>query len=167
MIDYEKLTCRPGADMSMKLVALSHYVREPSWKDNLGNEWTLQRMVTEELNRPTGNTPHAATNRLMGLVAAMNRFKADKTTMDGDLARAEAYIDEAMQYAFTSQNSDGSWGRAVNRDYPTAVSSVSPHVMARLGRAGQQPGRSADRRRDRLPDNVLQHARTIRTTYQR
>ena len=128
MIDYEKLTCRPGADMSMKLVALSHYVREPSWKDNLGNEWTLQRIVTEELNRPTGNTPHAATNRLMGLVAAVNRFKADKTTMDGDLARAEAYIDEAMQYAFTSQNSDGSWGRAVNRDYPTAVS-YTAHML--------------------------------------
>ncbi len=128
IIDYEKLTCRPGTDMSMKLVALSHYVREPSWKDNLGNEWTLQRIVTEELNRPTGTTPHAATNRLMGLVSAVNRFKADKTAMEGDLARAETYIDEAMRYAFTSQNSDGSWGRAVNRDFPTAVS-YTAHML--------------------------------------
>jgi hypothetical protein len=128
LIEYEKLTCRPGTDMSMKLVALSHYVREPAWKDNLGNEWTLQRMVREELNRPTGNTPHAATNRLMGLVAAVNRFKADKKPIEGDLARAETYIDEATRYAFTSQNSDGSWGRAVNRDYPTAVSYTS-HML--------------------------------------
>src|SRR5689334_2699169 len=81
IIEFEKLTCRPGADMSMKLVALSHYVREPSWKDNLGNEWTLRRMVAEELNRPAGNTPHAATNRLMGLVCAMNRLRADKATI--------------------------------------------------------------------------------------
>jgi hypothetical protein len=122
IIQYEKLTCRPGADMSMKLVALSHYVREPSWKDSLGGEWTLRRMVAEELNRPAGNTPHAATNRLLGLVAVMNRFRADKATIDGELARAETYIDEAKRYAFSSQNSDGSWGRAVNRDYPTAVS---------------------------------------------
>ena len=114
--------------MSMKLVALSHYVREPSWKDNLGNEWTLQRIVSEELNRPAGNTPHAATNRLMGLVSAVNRFKADKLAMDGDLARAETYIDEAMRYAFSAQNSDGSWGRPVNRDYPTAVSYTS-HML--------------------------------------
>jgi hypothetical protein len=128
VIEYEKRTCRPGTDMSLKLVALSHYVREPSWKDNQDNEWTLQRMVTEELNRPTANTPHAATNRLMGLVAAVNRFKADKKPIEGDMARAETYIDEATRYAFSSQNSDGSWGRAVNRDYPTAVSYTS-HML--------------------------------------
>ncbi len=128
IIDYEKLSCRPGTDMSMKLVALAHYVHEPSWKDSLGGNWTLQRIVTEEMNRPTGNTPYAATNRLMGLVAAIKRFKADKTAIDGDLARAETYIDEAARYAFTSQNSDGSWGRAVNRDYPTAVS-YTAHML--------------------------------------
>ena len=128
LIDYEKLSCRPGTDMSMKLVALAHYVHEPSWKDSLGGDWTLQRIVTEELNRPTGSTPYAATNRIMGLVAAVKRFKADKTAIDGDLARAETYIDEAKRYAFTSQNSDGSWGRAVNRDYPTAVS-YTAHML--------------------------------------
>ena len=158
IIDYEKLTCRPGTDMSMKLVALSHYVREPSWKDNLGNEWTLQRIVTEELNRPTGNTPHAATNRLLGLVSAVNRFKADKTALEGDLARAETYIDEAMRYAFSSQNSDGSWGRASTATFPPPFL-IGPHAgMARLCHAGQQPGRSADRGRHRLPDHGLQLA---------
>ena len=70
VIEYEKLTCRPGTDMSLKLVALSHYVREPSWKDSQGHEWTLRRMVAEELNRPVGGNPHAATDRLLGLVCA-------------------------------------------------------------------------------------------------
>ena len=41
LIEYEKLTCRPGLDMSLKLVALANYVQEPSWKDSLGGEWTL------------------------------------------------------------------------------------------------------------------------------
>ena len=81
LIEYEKLTCRPGLDMSLKLVALANYVQEPSWKDSLGGEWTLQRVVAEELNRPQGTRPHAATNRLLGLCAALERFKNDKVPL--------------------------------------------------------------------------------------
>ena len=135
LIEYEKLTCRAGTDMSLKLVALSRYVREPSWKDNMGGEWTLKRVVAEELNRPTGGIPFAATNRLLGLVTALDRFKADKTAIDGDLARAESYVDESKRYAFSSQNSDGSWGRATNRDYATAVSHTS-HMLEWLVASG-------------------------------
>ena len=54
LVKYEKLTCRPGLDMALKLVALAFYVQQPSWKDSLGNEWTLQRLVSEELARPQG-----------------------------------------------------------------------------------------------------------------
>ncbi len=96
LIEYEKLTCRPGLDMSLKLVALATYVQQPSWKDSLGGEWTLQRMVAEELGRPLGTHPHAATNRLLGLSVALDRFKSDKVPLDGDLARAKRYIDESI-----------------------------------------------------------------------
>lgn len=128
LIEYEKLTCRPGTDMSLKLVALSHYVREPSWKDNQGGQWTLRRMVSEELNRPAGSYPFAATNRLLGLVCALDRFKTDKAAIDGELARAASYLDEATTYAFSSQNPDGSWGRAAGRDYASAVTSTA-HML--------------------------------------
>jgi len=125
LIEYEKLTCRPGLDMSLKLVALANYVQEPSWKDSLGNEWTLQRVVEEELSRPAGTQPHAATNRLLGLSAALERFHKDKTPLDGDLDRAKQYVDESITYAYATQNTDGSWGRPTNRDYSTAVDSTA------------------------------------------
>ena len=128
MIEYEKLNCRTGSDMSLKLVALSHYVKEPSWKDRLGNEWTLERMVTEELARPANGADHAATNRLLGLVCALNRFKADKVSLEGDLERAKMYVDESLAYAYSTQNTDGSWGRATNRDYASAVSATA-HML--------------------------------------
>jgi hypothetical protein len=121
LIEYEKLTCRPGLDMSLKLVALANYVREPSWKDGLGEEWTLQRVVAEELKRSLGTQPHAATNRLLGLTVALERFKTDKLPLEGDLARAKRYLDESIDYAYSAQNSDGSWGRPASRDYATAV----------------------------------------------
>ena len=71
LVEYEKLTCRKGLDMSMKLVALANYLQQPSWKNSLGEEWTLQRVVADELDRPTGVRPHAATDRLLGLCAAL------------------------------------------------------------------------------------------------
>ncbi len=128
LIEYEKLTCRPGLDMSLKLVALASYVQEPSWKDSLGGRWTLQRVVAEELGRPLGPHPYAATNRLLGLGVALDRFKNDKVPLDGDLARAKQYIDESIDYAYATQNTDGSWGRPTGRDYATAVSSTA-HIL--------------------------------------
>ena len=128
LIEYEKLTCRPGLDMSLKLVALANYVREPSWKDSLGGQWTLQRVVAEELHRPLGSHPHSATNRLLGLGAALERFKNDKLPLDGDLTHAKQYIDDSIDYAYATQNSDGSWGRPTSRDYASAVSSTA-HML--------------------------------------
>ena len=123
LIEYEKLTCRKGLDMSLKLVALAKYVQQSSWKDSLGGEWTLQRVVAEELERPLGTRPHAATDRLLGLSAALERFKTDKVPLDGDVGRAKRYVDESIDYAYRAQNTDGSWGRLTSRDYSTAVSS--------------------------------------------
>ncbi len=128
LIEYEKLTCRPGTDMSLKLVALANYVQQPSWKDSLGHEWTLQRIVAEELNRPHGPHPHAATNRLLGLVAALERLKNDKIPLEGDLARAKSYVAESVDYAFSAQNSDGSWGPPSSRDTALAVDYTS-HML--------------------------------------
>jgi len=128
LIEYEKLTCRPKLDMSLKLVALANYVQEPAWKDSLGGEWTLQRVVAEELSRPAGAHPHAATNRLLGLCAALERFKSDKIPLEGDLGRAKHYIDESIDYAYSSQNTDGSWGRLTKREYATAIS-YTAHML--------------------------------------
>jgi hypothetical protein len=147
LIEYEKLTCRPGRDMSLKLVALAYYVTQPSWKDSLGGEWTLQRVVAEELARPLGGHPHAATNRLLGLCAALERFKTDKVPLEGDLARGKQYIDQSTDYAYASQNIDGSWGRPTNRDYATAVA-YTAHMLQWLVTA--------------LPANRLEESQIVR-----
>jgi hypothetical protein len=125
LIEYEKLACRAGSDMSLKLVALATYVHEPAWKDSLGGQWTLKRMVREELDRPEGTHAHAATDRLLGLCVALERFKDDKVPLEGDLGRAKRYVDEAIPYIFAAQNSDGSWGRAANGDYAGTVANTS------------------------------------------
>jgi hypothetical protein len=124
LIEYEKLTCRTGTDMSLKLIALSNYVQEPTWKNSEGEEWSLQRIVREELDRPVGTSPHGGTTRLLGLAHAVQRATSGNKPLEGDFLRAKQYVDESTEYALRSQNSDGSWGRIANRDYPTALSST-------------------------------------------
>ena len=80
---------------------------------------------------PLGRLPHAATNRLLGLSFALDRFKTDKIPLDGDLGRAKQYVGESIDYTYATQNSDGSWGRATGRDYAMAVSSTA-HILAWL-----------------------------------
>jgi hypothetical protein len=124
LIEYEKLTCRAGSNMSLKLVALSYYATEPTWKDNRGEEWSIQRLVKEELDRPVGNAPHAGTSRLLGLASALQCAAKEQKAIDGDLLRAKQYVDESIEYTLKTQNGDGSWGRITSRDYPTALSST-------------------------------------------
>ena len=58
----------------------------------------------------------------------MERFKSDKVPLEGDLARAKHYVDESIDYAYTAQNTDGSWGRPTSRDYATAVA-YTAHML--------------------------------------
>ena len=163
IIEYEKLTCRPGADMSLKLVALSHYVREPSWKDNLGNEWTLRRMVGEELNRPVGAGTYAATNRLLGLVCALERFSPtvptrEKTRRSTGTWPAENYIAEATTYAYAAQNTNGSWGRTAAATTPTPSPTPRTCWNGSWPRRRRAASKIPHRGRHRLPDDFLQLA---------
>ena len=128
LIEYEKLSCRTAADMSLKLVALAYYVQQPTWHNSLGEEWSLERVVRSELARPVGNTPHGATTRLLGLSYALDHAAHRGKTVQGDFQRAKQFVLDSIDYALRTQNSDGSWGRNANRDYASALS-FTGHVL--------------------------------------
>ena len=156
LIEYEKLTCRPGLDMSLKLVALANYVKEPSWKDSLGGEWTLQRVVAEELIRPAGTQPHSATNRLLGLAprwsvsrptrspwtATWNGRSAISTTRSATPMRCRT-----VTAVGAGQRTATTPGRRLHR----AHAGVAPH-----GAADRPAGRAANRAGHRFPAQRLQ-----------
>jgi hypothetical protein len=128
LIESEKLACRSGADLSLKLIALSFYVQEPTWKNSLGEEWSIQRMVKQELNRPMINSAQRASLRLLGLTCALERQARNKAPIEGELLRAKKYVEESQDYALRGQNGDGSWGRADGRDYAATLASTG-HVL--------------------------------------
>lgn len=122
LIEHEKRTCRSGTDLSLKLVALCYYVHEPTWKNDLGEEWSLGRIVKEELGRSLASLPDSSSARLLGLSYAVEQRRGSGQPLDGEFSRASQYVEECCDYAWRSQSPDGGWGRMYDRDDSTALS---------------------------------------------
>ena len=110
LVESEKLGCRSGADLSLKLIGLAHYVTEPEWKNDLGETWSIERMIADELNQPTATAADGGLNRLLGVSYAVARRAKSGQPLDGEYQRAQKYVASCQDYALRLQNGDGTWG---------------------------------------------------------
>ena len=124
IIEGEKLSCLSGTDMSLKLIALSTYADDHSWKNALGESWTIDRIVASELDRPLGTTPHDSRLSMDGsLGRPQAATERDGKPLTEDLKRAKQFETESDSIRPEgAQNYDGSWGPSVHRDYATTLS---------------------------------------------
>ncbi len=110
LVEYEKRSCRAGMDQSMKLIGLFRYVTDDKpWKNDLGETWTKERLIEEELNRAQMYLPNGGLNHLIGLSYALDRRTRRDKPMTGEFGRAKNYIQEYITYAVKLQDADGSW----------------------------------------------------------
>ena len=113
LVEAEKLSCVAGGDLSQKLIGLSHYLpHDAAWKNARGDAWSLERMVREELHRAPPADSSDATNHLFGLAQVLQRRARAGQPIDGQYERARKFLDEYQTFAFSLQNSDGSWNPA-------------------------------------------------------
>jgi len=139
LVEGEKATCRSGSDMSLKLIGLAYYVTEPdaTWKNDQGEEWSLERIVKEELDSEVDAASAAGTKRLMGLGYAVQRRILREQPIEGEYQRAKAFIDKYVDFALQLQNPDGSWGpnflatRGTSRNQTAALRSTG-HILGWL-----------------------------------
>jgi hypothetical protein len=110
VVEAEKLSCRTGGDLSLKLIGLAHYVAEPEWKNDLGETWSIERMIDDELDQPAAGASDGGLNRLLGISYAVARRAKDGRSMEGTFLRAQKYIAQCQDFALRQQNGDGSWG---------------------------------------------------------
>ena len=110
LVEYEKSTCRDGTELTFKLIGLSHYLdSDASWENNLGQEWTISRLIEQEIQQPITGAACGGTHRLMGLsYAVVQRMKEDKPISDAWEIAAN-YITEYQEYTYSLQNDDGSF----------------------------------------------------------
>jgi len=110
LVETEKRSCRSGINLSFKLIGLSHYVKDDqTWRNRTGQEWSVQRLIREELARGVDNAEASCTQRLMGLSYAVNRRIKRKQTMTGQFRRAQTHVADCQKYALGLQNPEGSW----------------------------------------------------------
>ena len=91
IVEVEKQSCRAGDDLSLKLLGLSYYTEEPQWKNDLGETWSLERMIGAELAQPVLTAPEGGLNRLMGLSYAIHCRMKREEPIEGEF-RAGAEV---------------------------------------------------------------------------
>jgi len=110
LIENEKLTCRSGMELTFKLIAMSHYLTtDTKWKNDAGQEWSISRLIREEIRAPIQGAACGGTHRLMGLSQAVRKRQKEGKPIDGEFARARKYLQDYHRYAFQLQNPDGSF----------------------------------------------------------
>jgi len=139
LVEAEKLTCRSGNDMSLKLIGLAWYVGDDdaTWENELGETWSVERIVKEEVASEINGATAGGTLRLLGLGYAVNRRISQGKPIEGQFERAQRFISQYTDFALELQNADGSWGpnflatRGTSRDQ-TALLRSSGHILGWL-----------------------------------
>ncbi|MEE2640753.1 MAG: hypothetical protein VX768_09015 [Planctomycetota bacterium] len=135
LVDYEKETCRSGTELTFKLIGLAHYLdSDEKWKSNDGQQWSLERLVQEELRQPVNGSACGGTHRLMGYSYSLLMRKLQEKEMSGHWKRADEFVSDFRKYALSMQNRDGSFStdwfkrREARRDSQRRVQTTG-HIL--------------------------------------
>ena len=111
LIETEKRSCREKTELTFALIAMAHYLdTEEIWTASDGTEWSLPKLVREEIVQPLRGAPCGGTHRLFGLAYACQRRREATGALDGIYAKADHYVRTQQQRMFDElQNSDGSF----------------------------------------------------------
>jgi hypothetical protein len=110
LIEHEKANCTAGEELTFKLIALMHYLdSDATWKSRDGQDWSIQRLVAEEIKQPIRGAACGGTHRLMGLSYSVNKRLQRGKPIIGEFRRAQTFIQDYHRYTFSLQNPDGSF----------------------------------------------------------
>ncbi len=110
LVRHEQRTCIGGQELTFKLIGLAHYLPSQSrWKNDRGENWTIERLIQEELAQPVNGAACGGSHRLMGLSYAVQKRKQREQPVDGQWLRAARQVEQYQQYTLRLQNTDGSY----------------------------------------------------------
>jgi len=113
LIRAEQLDCESGTELTFKLIGLMHYLpSDAKWKNFQGQDWSIDRLVREEIVQPVRGAACGGTHRLMGLSYAVRKREQRGQPITGVYLEAQKYIDQYHRYTLGMQNPDGSFSTA-------------------------------------------------------
>lgn len=135
LVAYEMATCKPDTELTFKLIGLSHYLdSDTRWRARDGSIWNLERIIKEELKQPINGVACGGTHRLMGYSYAVMMRQLQNKPLVGQWKRADQFVSDFRDYAFSLQNRDGSFstkwfnGREAKKDIQRRVQ-TSGHIL--------------------------------------
>lgn len=127
LIEMEKLSCDSKTELTFKLIGLAHYLdTDATWTNQAGQEWSLPRLIKEELAQPVIKGACGGTHRMMGFSYAIKKREKEGKPVEGEWLRARKFVDAYHEYTLNLQNTNGSmstewfkgrgdWGEAPRR----------------------------------------------------
>jgi hypothetical protein len=110
LIEHEKEGCVAGEELTFKLISLAHYLdSDASWTTRDGQEWSIERLLLEELKQPIRGAACGGTHRLMGISYAVKKRIQRNKPITGEFVKAQQFIQGYHRYTFSLQNPDGSF----------------------------------------------------------
>jgi hypothetical protein len=110
LIEHEKEGCVAGEELTFKLISLAHYLdSDASWTTRDGQEWSIERLLLEELKQPIRGAACGGTHRLMGISYALKKRIQRNKPITGEFVKAQNFIEGYHRYTFSLQNPDGSF----------------------------------------------------------
>jgi hypothetical protein len=106
----EKSAVSKGMNMSMLLVALSFYGNpNDQWKNEFGETWNVEKMVTSELNRSIDQGTSDVTDWLLGLTSAVQLYESENIPVRGPMALAKRQLKTYQDFVLSIQNDRYLW----------------------------------------------------------
>lgn len=113
ILEREKRDCKVNAELTFTLIGLAHYAdSDSSWVAADGQDWSVERVIREELAQPIVGAACGGTHRLMGFGHALRRRRAEEKPITGQWDRADRYLKDFVAYTWSLQNRDGSMSTA-------------------------------------------------------
>jgi len=110
LIESERQSVSRGTNLSMALVALSFYGSpNDQWKNDFDETWNIERMVTNELNRPLNQGTSEVTDWLLGLTAAVKLYESENIPIRGPMALAKRQLQVYQDFVMSIQNDRHLW----------------------------------------------------------
>jgi hypothetical protein len=110
LIEFEKRTSYAKTELTFKLIGLVHYLpSDTTWKNDRGEDWSIPRLIREEMDQPIIGAACGGTHRLTGFSYAVNKRAARNEEVSGEWLRAKKYEESYQEYLMKLQNPDGSF----------------------------------------------------------